>query len=142
MTTLQRVAHSISANDLATWIEQLGIERWWTVDGDPLLSGRMILPCPGDELAEEIRKVNLPLVVFEDTNEAPLATPIDATNLSQLAHPAWQVGSFAEKFAAGEAWARMLVLAWQRSPDKEWLLVEDADSTEWAAGLVAENEGV
>lgn len=141
MTTLQRVSYSISANDLATWIEQLGVERWWTVDGDPLLTGRISFPCSGDELAEEIRAVNLPLVVFEETNEAKAACPVDATNLDQLARPAWGIGSFAEEFAAHRARARMLVLAWQRSAHLEWLLVEVAGSMERAAGLDAENEG-
>lgn len=141
MTTLQRVSHSISANDLAKWIDQLGADRWWTVDGDPLLTGRVSFPCSGDELAEEIRTVNLPLVVFEETNEVKVTGPVDTTNLGQLARPAWGIGSFAEEFAAHRARARMLVLAWQRSPHLEWLLVEVASSAEWAAGLDAENEG-
>lgn len=141
MTTLQRVSHSISANDLAKWIDQLGADRWWTVDGDPLLTGRVSFPCSGDELAEEIRTVNLPLVVFEETNEVKVTGPVDTTNLDQLARPAWGIGSFAEEFAAHRARARMLVLAWQRSPHLEWLLVEVASSAEWAAGLDAENEG-
>src|SRR5436309_12319138 len=53
----------LRSTELAKWLEQQPADRWWTVDGDPLLTGRLSFPCPGDELAAELRKINKLLLV-------------------------------------------------------------------------------
>src|SRR5436190_5148789 len=60
----------ISSAELAVWVERQGLDRWWNVDGDPLLTGRVPFPCPGDELAEELRRINRDLLV-RDRNNRP-----------------------------------------------------------------------
>ena len=55
--------YEVAAGELAAWLEQQGEDRWWTVDGDPLLTGRLAFPCPADELAPELRKIGRPLLV-------------------------------------------------------------------------------
>ncbi len=53
----------IRSDALADWIDRQGEDRWWTVDGDPLLTGRIAFPCPGDELAAELRRINRRLLI-------------------------------------------------------------------------------
>jgi hypothetical protein len=38
--------YTIASSELASWLEMQGTDRWWSVDGDPLLTGRLSLPCP------------------------------------------------------------------------------------------------
>ena len=52
--------YQLPTDALATWIEEQGTATWWSVDGDPLLMERLDLPCPGDELASELRKIGKP----------------------------------------------------------------------------------
>ncbi|MFO0929604.1 MAG: hypothetical protein U0736_21670, partial [Gemmataceae bacterium] len=62
---------TVSSAALAEWLERQGVDRWWTVDGDPLLTGRLSFPCPADELAAELRRVNRTLLV-QDRRQPPL----------------------------------------------------------------------
>jgi hypothetical protein len=55
--------YAISSAELGAWIAEQGTDRWWNVDGDPLLTGSLSFPCPGDELAEELRRIDRLLLV-------------------------------------------------------------------------------
>jgi hypothetical protein len=54
----------VSSSEMATWIEKQGTAVWWNVDGDPLLTDRVAFPCPGDEFAEVLRRVDQRLLEF------------------------------------------------------------------------------
>ena len=56
--------YTLPAGELAAWIEQQGGDTWWNVDGDSILTGKLSLPSPGDELAEEIRRINRLLLLL------------------------------------------------------------------------------
>jgi hypothetical protein len=73
----------VQAGHLASWIEAQGEEIWWRVDGDPLLMSRLMFPCPPDELAGELRKINRPLLV-SDPNEAGHGEEVAHGDLSRL----------------------------------------------------------
>jgi hypothetical protein len=45
--------YEVPSVELASWLEGLGPDRWWNVDGDPLLTGRLRFPCPAAGLAAE-----------------------------------------------------------------------------------------
>ncbi len=120
----------LDSAELAEWIEKQG-DRWWTVDGDPLLTGLITFPCPGDELAAELRTLNRTLLVQDRRNNAGAALPdakldlIDAVvdmignnmHTTGEKHPRWLKDRF-------------LCLRWKGSPATEWLLVEDNETTE------------
>ena len=64
MSSIQEGPHyEIQSSELAAWLEQQGVDLWWNVDGDPLLTGRLTFPCPADELSAELRKLNRALLV-------------------------------------------------------------------------------
>src|SRR5215469_8538628 len=63
MTIRNEPHYRISSSELAAWLVAQGTDRWWSVDGDPLLTDRLSLPCPADELAEELRRINRTLLV-------------------------------------------------------------------------------
>jgi hypothetical protein len=128
--------YEISSAALATWLEQQGPERWWNVDGDPLLTGRLTFPCPTDELAGELQKINRPLLVQAHKDDT-LATgqPIGADKLKDV------VVSVAEsipRLGPGPMppWGsdRLLYLCWKSSP-YEWLLTEDSETAEQMRAL-------
>ncbi len=55
--------YTVPAGELAAWIEQQGDDTWWNVDGDSILTGILSFPSPGDELAEELRRISRLLLV-------------------------------------------------------------------------------
>jgi hypothetical protein len=125
--------YEIPSTELAAWLEQQGKDRWWNVDGDPLLTGRMSFPCPAEELADELRKVNRALLVQAKSDDTGArGQVIDAAMLEKV------VGRFGENvqvpgvlpavLPAGGA-NRVLYLCWKRSAH-EWLLAEDRITTE------------
>jgi hypothetical protein len=114
----------IASGELARWLELQGTDRWWSVDGDPVLGGRLSIPCPADEPAAELRQLNRPLLVAEkeDASEGRGQT-IRAEDLDRLVDRL-------EYFGQGRTWTdRALYLCWKGS-DVDWLLVEDAQTTE------------
>lgn len=114
----------LSANSLATWIEDQGTEIWWSVDGDPLLMERLDLPCPGDELASELRKINRPLVLdVEGMADDARGQQVTADDLHKLLE-----GTELDNDLLSRRY-RVLHLSWKGS-DVDWLLVEDAKTTE------------
>src|SRR5207249_8593119 len=104
-----------------------GADRWWNVDGDPLLTGRMTFPCPGDELATELRKIDRPLLVQAKKDDVDAkGQAISKDKLNEL------IGHFADilyPFDPGQAppraGDRILYLCWKRLFD-DWLLAEDS----------------
>lgn len=122
--------YEISSSDLAAWLEQQGVDRWWTVDGDPLLMGRLNFPCPADELAAELRKINKPLLLAEPEHVAS-AQAMEAKgqiiSASDLDHVVQRVHVETESSRIQDA--RWLYLCWKGST-AEWKLVEDVLTTE------------
>ena len=120
--------YEISSSELAAWLEEQGKDRWWNVDGDPLLTGRIEFPCPADELAEELRRLARPLLVQVKAPEAK-GQRIDRAKIDGL------VSRFDENLHtnshAPPPWAsdRFLYLCWKGS-DNEWMLAEDSVTTE------------
>src|SRR5438128_650141 len=55
MSVREKPHYTISSAALAQWIDNQP-DKWWMVDGDPYLTGRVDFPCPSDELVEALRK--------------------------------------------------------------------------------------
>jgi hypothetical protein len=112
--------YEVPSSELAAWLEQQGEDRWWNVDGDPLLTGRLTFPCPADELAAELRQINRPLLVQAKKDDAGAkGQPVHRDKLNELV----------EHFGRD----RLLYLCWKEAPYgwlREWLLVEDSVATE------------
>ena len=56
MSLRDKPHYKLPADTIADWIERQP-EKWWSVDGDPLLGSVVDFPCPSDELAPAIRRV-------------------------------------------------------------------------------------
>lgn len=131
--------YELPAEQLAAWLEDRGNASWWSVDGDPLLTGRLYFPCPTDELAAELRRIGQPLLVQarkEDTGAE--GQRIDRGMLDKIA------GKIADNLhlIRGEqlpAWShdRLLYLCWKDSTN-DWLLCEDSET---AKQMQANEEG-
>lgn len=121
--------YRISASELADWLEAQGMDRWWNVDGDPLLTGRLSFPCPVDELAGQLRRINRTLLV-QDRRTTPLGRgeQIVAQDLDRLAT---RLGDNLQTRGNPPPWAsdRLLFLCWEDHGD-EWLLAEDEETTQ------------
>jgi hypothetical protein len=121
--------YCISSSELAAWLESQGTDRWWTVDGDPLLTGRVSFPCPADELAAELRRINRTLLV-QDRRKPPSGRgeQIVARDLDALAT---RLGDNLRTNGPPRPWAsnRVFFLCWEYRAD-EWLLEEDVETTE------------
>jgi hypothetical protein len=119
----------IASPELAAWLEAQGTDRWWNVDGDPILTSRLNFPCPGDELAAELRRINRTLLV-QDRRKPPSARGerIVAQDLDAFVT---RQGDNIQVNGTKPLWAnnRMFFLCWEDSGD-EWLLVEDEETTE------------
>jgi hypothetical protein len=121
--------YKIAASEVANWLEGQGVDRWWSVDGDPLLTGRLSFPCPADELAAELRRINRILLVQDRRkNPAGAGEQIAARDLDGLVT---RLGDNLETSGTAPAWAkdRLFFLCWEDHPD-EWLLVEDDETTQ------------
>lgn len=118
----------ISSSELATWLEAQGTDRWWTVDGDPLLTGRLSFPCPADELAAALRRLNRTLLV-QDQRKPPSGRgeQIGARDLGGLAT---RLGQNLPVNGVEPAWAkdRLFSLCWEDRGDG-WMLIEDTQTT-------------
>lgn len=121
--------YELPSAELAAWIEQQDVDQWWNVDGDPLLTGRLSFPCPGDELADELRRIKRPLLVL-DRSQNPHAhgQVIDSSGLDALVG---HLGDNVQIKGESPVWLRdrLLYLSWKGSPE-EWLLIEDEETSE------------
>ena len=127
---IREVPHyELPAAELAAWIEKQGPDHWWNVDGDSVLTGRIPFPSPGDELAEELRRLNKNLLI-QDRQKSPDAKgqPIGCADLDVLAD---RLGNNIPFEGEKPTWVddRFFLLCWKDS-NEEWLLVEDQETTE------------
>ncbi len=121
--------YRIASCELADWLVAQGTDRWWSVDGDPLLTGRLSFPCPADELAAELRRLSRTLLV-QDRRQPPLAhgESIGAHDIDCLTT---RLTPNLPSNGTEQPWAqdRVLSLCWE-DRDQDWLLVEDCETTE------------
>ncbi len=132
MTGIRAGPHyEIPAAELAAWLEQQGLDRWWNVDGDPLLTGRLAFPCPADELAAELRKISRPLLIQakKDDRDA-VGQVIAAAKLNEVAgRMAENIHLLREEPMPPWGEDRVLYLCW-KGTTSDWLLTEDSETTE------------
>ena len=98
----------------------------WLVDGDPELTSRICFPCPGDELANELRRIDRDLIVY--TNKSlgmDDGLQIDSRVLPRLAD------------TENRHHERNFLARWESS-DIEWLLSEDKSAAEAFADVAME----
>lgn len=113
--------------ELAKWLEQQGADCWWTVDGDPVLSGRLSFPCPGDELAAELRSINKPLLLAaRDDKVSPQEEVITVSDLDELVGFTDGPDGFEVKKEDRDRW---FFLCWKGS-EEDWFLQEDRLTSE------------
>jgi hypothetical protein len=125
----------VAADTLAKWLEKQGQDQWWSVDGDPLLTGRLDFPCPGNELAIELMKIGKPLLVQARKEDATAkGQVITIEGLNEV------VGTLADNLHSSRAgqlpgWSgdRILYCCWKGSTN-DWLLSEDSEAGRWMAG--------
>src|ERR1700716_1780368 len=114
--------YTITSSDLASWLERQGTDLWWNVDGDPLLTGRLSFPCPADELATELRRINRTLLV-QDPRKGPSGRGVQivARDLDGLVT---RLGENVQTNGTTPPWAndRLFFLCWE-DRGEEWLLV-------------------
>jgi hypothetical protein len=116
--------YELAAVELARWLDQQGGDRWWTVDGDAALGSRLFVPCPGDELAAALRKVNkLLLLADKDAKPETRGQLARAEDLDRLADRFEHYGK------NGMVTDRGFYLCWKGSDD-DWMIVEDMVTTE------------
>jgi hypothetical protein len=119
----------VPSAELAAWIEKQGPTVWWNVDGDSLLTDRLAFPCPGDELAQTLRRLNRPLLVQDPQKRKDArGQVITAADLDSVAD---RLGNNVQYTGAKPFWAddRIFYLCWKGSAD-EWLLSEDTETSQ------------
>ena len=96
---------------------------------NPLLTGRLSFPCPADELADELRRINRTLLV-QDRRKPPSGRGerIVARYFDGLAT---RLGDNVRTKGTPRPWAsdRLLFLCWEDRGDG-WLLAEGRETTE------------
>lgn len=134
--------YELPSAELGAWLEQQGSNRWWSVDGDPLLTGRMTFPCPASALASELTKIGRPLLVQakkEDTQAN--GQQIDRSRIDAVVD---RIANNIHMIRGGEKppWSddRILYLCWKGSAD-EWLLAEDSETTVLMRGEEQNRDG-
>ncbi len=122
MTIRAEPHYRLPSSQLADWLEQKGLDVWWTTDYDPVLALRIFCPCTGEEIAAELRKLNRPLLV-QDRREPPLGKgeSITARDLDDLVKPLF--------LDSDPLNGRVLFLNWE-GRDDDWALIEDCLTTE------------
>ena len=122
--------YEVPSAELAGWVEQQGPDRWWNVDGDPLLTGRLTFPCPASKLAGELQKIARPLLVQARKSDSEARG--QEIGRGMLDAVAGRLSESMHLSRGGERppWSddRVLYLRWKGSPH-EWLLEEDSETT-------------
>jgi hypothetical protein len=112
MTTEPVPHYRLSASALADWIEKQP-DKWWCVDGEPLLTSIVDFPCPSDELTTAVRRVGKDLMLkAQDPSSAAHGEMVGVDRLDDLAH------------SRNKKHRKVLQLSWKGS-DVDWLLIED-----------------
>jgi len=115
MTIRARSHFRLQARVLADWLDRQRAASWWSVDGDPILTERLHFPCPCDELAFELRRINQPLLVLAPGNQVANGRELAENELDPLA----QVDRFRD---------RAFQLCWENAdPEIDWILCEDVE---------------
>lgn len=136
MSIADRPHFELPAAELALWLEDQGSDRWWTVDGDPVLTGRVSFPCPVDELIAELRSIDLPLLVLDkQERSSSRGQSIRANDLDDLADRLESIDSDRVVFD------RLFYLCW-KGTETEWALAEDSEASASAAREAAGQQGV
>lgn len=123
MSNIQVGPHfEVASAEFAKWLEEQAADCWWNVDGDRLLPSRLSFPCPSDELASELRKINRPLLIQAKGKPDAEGQVIDVTRIGELAH-------FESSSSPGPQgpWVddRFFPLCWKGS-SQDWFLIEDS----------------
>jgi hypothetical protein len=112
MAVKEKPHYKVSAKSLADWLETQP-DKWWSVDGDPLLTSTVDFPCPSDELAPVIRRVGTDLLIQDqNANSAAHGQGIAPNELDKLAD------------TSNRKRRKIFRLCWVGS-DVDWLLLED-----------------
>ena len=102
-----------TASDLAAWLRARGAESWWSVDGDPDLTGAVDFPCTHEDLAAEVeRRGGQPLVLHGP--ETGLDARVGPDEIDRVV-------------STDRAGNRVLQLSWADDGDV-WLLIEDKET--------------
>ncbi len=109
--TDQAKTYETSAAALGAWLRANGGESWWSIDGDPDLTGKMSFPSSTEDLA----------AALEERGDAVLLLSASST-LRAPVGPA-EVEKAVMKDTAGN---RVLQLSWPGG--EAWLLIEDRET--------------
>ena len=121
MSMMVRLSSSeISSATLADWLDQRARDRWWAVDGDPILTGEVSFPCPTEELTAELRHIDGTLEVKHHLNGTiPAAWVLDADHL------------FTQGNMSDPEYERVFEMRWLKPRTTQyWLLIEDTKTME------------
>jgi hypothetical protein len=104
--------YTLHAEALAEWVERQP-DKWWVVDGDPLLTSLVDFPCPSDELAPVIRNIGKDLLLRDKVSSSNAGGELIASDrLDALCD-------------TGDRYRqKALRLSWKDS-GIDWLLIED-----------------
>jgi hypothetical protein len=121
--------YELPASELAAWIDRQGADVWWTIDGDPYLTGRLPSPCRGDELAIVLRQSLRTLLVRDQAGEAT-GQVLTADRLDPHVERLGNSIHMHDPSRPKPSWAddRFLWLSW-KGERNEWMLAEDRDAT-------------
>jgi hypothetical protein len=122
--------YELPSAELAAWMEEQGPDRWWSVDGDSLLTGRMTFPCPARNLAAELRKIGRPLLVQAKKDDTSARGQVISKDKIEGVTDAFanNVHMITGGEKPSDSEDRVLYLCWKGSTE-EWLLAEDSETT-------------
>lgn len=123
--------YEIPSAELAKWVDQFGPNHWWSVDGDPYITGWVGSPCRGDELAAVLRRAARPILVqapAADSSANGQVIGVDAVGglATLIGDSVYQI----DRSQPLPDWAddKCFWMAW-KGESCEWLLSEDSDAT-------------
>ncbi len=119
MAVREKLHYVLPAAALADWIEQQP-DKWWVVDGDPVLTSFVNFPCPSDELAPAIRRIGKNLFLQAKISPHTDGEIVESARLDELSD------------TKNRHQEKTLLLSWNDS-DVDWLLIEDKAAEDEAA---------
>ena len=112
---------TITSRRLADWLNQYMPQRWWLVDGDPLLTGQLSFPCSSEELAAELERINGLLRIVDLRDRSPILAELieDIQDLDKFGIPSI------------DDQEQVFQLRWlEPVPGPYWFLVDDTKAVE------------